>query len=141
MQLLLNPRKIEDYRTFLAVKQLPSYRFEGRTAIVPDEYAERIGATLDDSSCVSGAASSGGLAAGSGVIWSSGGSSISNRGESSAGVPLPGSGSGGCGTTGTGPGGTAGQYGGGGGGAKGSGNTGGAGKQGIVVIKIGRAHV
>jgi len=30
---------VADYETFLRVKRLPAYRFVGRTAIVPDEYA------------------------------------------------------------------------------------------------------
>ena len=33
----------DGYRKFLAIKQLPTYRFVGRTAEVPDEYAERLG--------------------------------------------------------------------------------------------------
>jgi len=43
MQINLNMQSIEDYQKFLAIKRLPSYRFAGRTAIVPDEYASRIG--------------------------------------------------------------------------------------------------
>lgn len=39
MQLTLSPDSLDDYRTFLRVKSLPVYRFEGRTAIFPDEYA------------------------------------------------------------------------------------------------------
>jgi len=38
----LNPNSIEDYRRFLAVKRLPHYRFVGRTANFPDEYADRV---------------------------------------------------------------------------------------------------
>jgi hypothetical protein len=34
----------DGYRKFLAIKQLPTYRFIGRTAEVPDEYADRLGA-------------------------------------------------------------------------------------------------
>lgn len=34
---------IEDYRRFLAIKQLPKYKIRGRTAEFPDEYAERLG--------------------------------------------------------------------------------------------------
>jgi hypothetical protein len=33
------------YQTFLQVKSLPQYRFVGRTALVPDEYAARLGVT------------------------------------------------------------------------------------------------
>lgn len=37
-----NPRSIEDYRKFIAVRQCPVYRFSGSSACVPDEYASRI---------------------------------------------------------------------------------------------------
>ncbi|WP_417744755.1 helicase-related protein [Rosistilla oblonga] len=43
MQLSLNPSSIEDYQTFLRIKQLPSYRITGRLAEFPDEYADRLG--------------------------------------------------------------------------------------------------
>jgi len=43
MELTLNPDRIEDYRRFLAVKKLPHYRFQGRTATFPDEYADQLG--------------------------------------------------------------------------------------------------
>ena len=46
MELPLNPASIDDYRTFLQVKQLPHYGFTGRTARVPDEYANRLGAEI-----------------------------------------------------------------------------------------------
>lgn len=36
-------RSIEGYQRFLQVKQLPRYKFTGRTAWIPDEYANRIG--------------------------------------------------------------------------------------------------
>ncbi len=42
-RLVMNPESIEDYRTFLKVKALPKFRFEGRTAIFPEEYADRLG--------------------------------------------------------------------------------------------------
>ena len=42
VELVLNPRSIDDYRTFLSVKRLPRYRFTGRTASFPDEYADRV---------------------------------------------------------------------------------------------------
>lgn len=34
---------LADYQRFLQVKQLPQYRFAGRTAVFPDEYAKRMG--------------------------------------------------------------------------------------------------
>lgn len=40
----LSPADAGSYRTFLAVKALPKYRFVGRTAVFPAEYADRIGA-------------------------------------------------------------------------------------------------
>lgn len=43
MILNLNTHKIDDYRTFLAIKRLPVYRITGREAWFPDEYASRIG--------------------------------------------------------------------------------------------------
>jgi len=45
MRIVLN-NTIDDYRLFLKVKQLPQYSFQGRTAIVPDEYGERLGKTV-----------------------------------------------------------------------------------------------
>lgn len=39
----LDLRSADDYRAFLRIKSLPAYRFRGRTAIVPREYAERLG--------------------------------------------------------------------------------------------------
>jgi hypothetical protein len=42
MQLTLNPRSLADYRTFLAVKRLPSWSIRGRLATFPDEYADRL---------------------------------------------------------------------------------------------------
>ncbi len=41
IQLDLN--SVESYKTFLAIKGLPRYRFVGRTAIIPAEYASRLG--------------------------------------------------------------------------------------------------
>lgn len=41
MRVDLDLNSIDDYRTFLRVKELPFYRFEGRTAVIPDEYADR----------------------------------------------------------------------------------------------------
>lgn len=39
----LDPTSIDDYRLFLKIKALPSYKINGRRAFVPDEYASRIG--------------------------------------------------------------------------------------------------
>lgn len=47
MRIVLDTNSIADYRKFLQVKRLPTYAFEGRTAVVPDEYADRLGVTLD----------------------------------------------------------------------------------------------
>lgn len=43
MKLTLDPNSIDDYRTFLRVKQLPVFRIRGGEAWFPDEYADRIG--------------------------------------------------------------------------------------------------
>jgi superfamily II DNA or RNA helicase len=40
---LLNLSSLEDYAAFLRIKSLPQYRFVGRTAAFPDEYAGLIG--------------------------------------------------------------------------------------------------
>ena len=42
-RLILDPNSLDDYRTFLAIKRLPSYRIRGCVATFPAEYAERIG--------------------------------------------------------------------------------------------------
>lgn len=42
MRILLNPKSIDDYNTFLKVKALPRWSQCGRTLIVPDEYAHLI---------------------------------------------------------------------------------------------------
>ncbi len=44
MRLTFDPSSVADYQRFLAVKQLPTYRFVGRSAEFPSEYADRIGA-------------------------------------------------------------------------------------------------
>ena len=44
MEIALNPRSIEDYQSFLKIKELPAYSFRGRLASFPDEYATHIGA-------------------------------------------------------------------------------------------------
>ena len=38
----LTPNRLEDYRAFLRIKQLPSYRIRGRMAWFPDEYAAQV---------------------------------------------------------------------------------------------------
>ncbi|MCA9130509.1 MAG: DEAD/DEAH box helicase [Planctomycetales bacterium] len=43
MQITFDTRSLESYRQFLAVKKLPAYKMRGRVAIVPDEYAGRLG--------------------------------------------------------------------------------------------------
>jgi hypothetical protein len=43
MKLLLNPKSLADYQTFLRVKRLPVYRIRGRVAEFPDEYAADLG--------------------------------------------------------------------------------------------------
>lgn len=43
MQLTLDPTKLEDYRTFIAVKKLPRYSVSGETVEFPDEYASLLG--------------------------------------------------------------------------------------------------
>lgn len=43
MILTFDTRNLDHYRTFLAVKRLPRYRFAGNSAVFPDEYADRIG--------------------------------------------------------------------------------------------------
>lgn len=47
MKLVLNPNKIEDYRQFLAIKRLPIYKVRGREVWFPDEYADRLGLSVD----------------------------------------------------------------------------------------------
>jgi len=42
------PPTCDGYRTFLKVKSLPQYRFTGRTATFPDEYAVRLGLGMED---------------------------------------------------------------------------------------------
>ncbi len=45
MKILLDAGNISDYQKFLKIKSLPKFRFTGRTAEFPDEYAESIGMT------------------------------------------------------------------------------------------------
>lgn len=46
MKLSLNLNSIDDYKTFLRIKQMPTYRFSGREAFVPDEYASLLNGSL-----------------------------------------------------------------------------------------------
>lgn len=50
MQLKLNLNSLADYRLFLKIKELPKFRFIGRIAEFPDEYAERLGQTINSKS-------------------------------------------------------------------------------------------
>ena len=43
MRIVLNLNNLDDYHLFLKIKGLPTYRFVGREAIIPDEYAARLG--------------------------------------------------------------------------------------------------
>jgi len=43
MQITLDHSHLDDYRMFLKIKQLPTYKFTGNTATFPDEYVERLG--------------------------------------------------------------------------------------------------
>lgn len=43
MRIVLDTASMDDYGTFLKVKALPQYEFQGRTAVFPDEYADRLG--------------------------------------------------------------------------------------------------
>jgi hypothetical protein len=45
MEVLFDPKSIESYLTFLAVKKLPAWSIRGRVASFPDEYADRLGLT------------------------------------------------------------------------------------------------
>jgi superfamily II DNA or RNA helicase len=42
MNVLLDPKSIDSYHQFLAIKRLPSWKIQGRLAEFPDEYAEQI---------------------------------------------------------------------------------------------------
>lgn len=44
MQIALDPSSVADYAKFLRIKSLPKYKFTGRTAEFPDEYAAMVGA-------------------------------------------------------------------------------------------------
>lgn len=43
MHIDFDTRSSDDYAKFLAVRRCPAYRFRGTAAIVPDEYADRLG--------------------------------------------------------------------------------------------------
>jgi len=43
MRVHFDTRSADDYHTFLNIRRCPVYRFRGRMAEVPDEYAERLG--------------------------------------------------------------------------------------------------
>ena len=42
MRLRFNPKSVQSYAQFLAVRKLPQYQFEGRAAVFPDRYASMI---------------------------------------------------------------------------------------------------
>jgi hypothetical protein len=46
----LDLNSVDSYRLFLRIKGLPSFRFVGREALVPDEYADRLGIGIQDGS-------------------------------------------------------------------------------------------
>jgi hypothetical protein len=48
VRITLDPNRIEDYRAFLKIKSLPRFHFEGRVAVVPDEYAALFGGQRED---------------------------------------------------------------------------------------------
>jgi superfamily II DNA or RNA helicase len=50
MRIKLDLDSIDSYRLFLRIKALPSYRFVGREAWIPDEYVERLGIGGDGAS-------------------------------------------------------------------------------------------
>lgn len=47
MQLTMNPRCLDSYRTFKQIKQLPAWTMRGRVAEFPDEYADRLGIAVE----------------------------------------------------------------------------------------------
>jgi superfamily II DNA or RNA helicase len=48
MRIALHTNRLDDYQLFLKIKSLPRYEFRGREAIVPDEYAARLGMEIPD---------------------------------------------------------------------------------------------
>lgn len=47
MRLVLDPKCLDSYRKFKQVKQLPAWNMRGRVATFPDEYADRLGLTIE----------------------------------------------------------------------------------------------
>lgn len=47
MQIVMNPRCLDSYRTFKQIKQLPAWSMRGRVATFPDEYAGRLGLAVE----------------------------------------------------------------------------------------------
>jgi Helicase conserved C-terminal domain len=47
IEIQLDPNSVADYRLFLQIKSLPRYRFVGRVAYVPSEYAGRLGVHIE----------------------------------------------------------------------------------------------
>lgn len=47
MQITLDTRNVADYDLFLRAKRLPVYRVQGHTIEIPDEYASRLGVSVD----------------------------------------------------------------------------------------------
>jgi hypothetical protein len=43
VRVVLDPKSVDSYRQFLAIKQLPAWSVRGRVATFPDEYADKIG--------------------------------------------------------------------------------------------------
>ena len=43
VRLFLDPERPQDYATFLRIKALPRFRFQGHVAEIPDEYASLLG--------------------------------------------------------------------------------------------------
>lgn len=51
MKILMNPKCVNDYRTFLKIKELPAWSIRGRLAEFPDEYAGRLGLRASAGAC------------------------------------------------------------------------------------------
>jgi superfamily II DNA or RNA helicase len=47
MQITLNTKSITDYKTFCDIKRLPAYHIRGRVATIPNQYADRLGETME----------------------------------------------------------------------------------------------
>ena len=50
MNITFDTASIDDYRLFLKLKSCPAYRWDGREAIIPDEYAEHFGERVEAAS-------------------------------------------------------------------------------------------